>query len=156
MMPDAFIAMLASAAQDCQRKTGIPASFTIAQAALESAWGGRAIGNNLFGIKADPSWKGASVAFVTHEHLGGQDVQLSDRFRAYPDWLASMEDHAAFLKANGHYADCWAQTTGEGWARAIAADHYATDPAYADKLVAIIRGHDLDRFDTIPATKATA
>jgi flagellar protein FlgJ len=156
MPPSAFIALLVDSAQACQQKTGIPASFTIAQAALESAWGARAIGNNLFGIKADKAWTGPTVTFGTHEHEAGQDVAITDRFRAYPNWLASMEDHAAFLKANGHYADCWDQSTGEGWARAIAADHYATDPGYANKLVSIIRTRGLARLDVIPSTKAIA
>lgn len=149
MPPSAFIALLAGPAQACQQKTGIPASFTIAQAALESAWGARAVANNLFGIKADPAWKGPTATFATHENEFSQNVLITDRFRAYQSWQASMEDHAAFLKANKHYADCWAQTTGEGWARAIAADHYATDPGYADKLVAIIRGRNLSTYDTV-------
>lgn len=156
MPPSAFIALLASAAQACQRNTGIPASFTIAQAALESAWGARAVGNNLFGIKADPAWHGPTVTFGTHENEAGKEVAITDRFRAYPSWQASMEDHAAFLRANGHYADCWAQSTGEGWARAIAADHYATDPGYTDKLVTIIRTRGLARLDVPPTTKAIA
>jgi flagellum-specific peptidoglycan hydrolase FlgJ len=66
MPPSAFIGMLAQAAQDCQRKTGIPASITLAQAALESGPGARsALGNNLFGIKADKSWTGPTVNFRT-------------------------------------------------------------------------------------------
>jgi flagellum-specific peptidoglycan hydrolase FlgJ len=47
-----FIASIAPAAQASEKKYGVPASVTIAQAILESAWGKRAIGNNYFGIKA--------------------------------------------------------------------------------------------------------
>ena len=36
MNPQDFLDMLAPAAQACQRASGIPASFTLAQAALES------------------------------------------------------------------------------------------------------------------------
>lgn len=149
MTPDKFIGMLAGAAQECQRKTGIPASLTLAQAALESSWGARALGNNLFGIKADPSWKGASVAFVTHEHEGGKDVQLSDRFRAYSSWLESMVDHARFLLDNPRYAACRRETTGAGWARAVAAAGYATDPDYAKKLLNIMSARNLAFYDQV-------
>ena len=53
MTPAEFIAQILPGAQACQRATGIPASITIAQAALETGWGKDVMGNNLFGIKAD-------------------------------------------------------------------------------------------------------
>jgi len=149
MPPSAFIGMLAQAAQDCQRKTGIPASITLAQAALESSWGARAIGNNLFGIKADKSWTGPTVSFKTTEHLIGQDVKLVDRFRAYESWLASMVDHAQFLLKNKRYAACFKETTGAGWACALQAAGYATDPDYAKKLQSIIRDRNLAFYDQV-------
>jgi flagellar protein FlgJ len=141
--------MLAQAAQDCQRKTGIPASITLAQAALESNWGARAIGNNLFGIKGDRSWTGPTVSFKTTEHLSGQDVKLVDRFRAYPSWLDSMVDHARFLLAQPRYARCFKETTGAGWARELQAAGYATDPDYAKKLIDIMRGRNLAFYDQV-------
>jgi flagellar protein FlgJ len=149
MPPSAFLGMLAQAAQDCQRKTGIPASITLAQAALESSWGARAIGNNLFGIKADKSWTGRTVSFATTEHLAGKNVSLTDKFRAYDSWLASMVDHAQFLLKNPRYAACFKETTGEGWARAVAKAGYGTDPDYAKKLLEIMRGRNLAFYDQV-------
>lgn len=149
MPPSAFIGMLAQAAQDCQRKTGIPASITLAQAALESSWGARAIGNNLFGIKADKSWTGPTVTFQTTEHLGGKNVAMPDKFRRYPSWLDSMVDHAQFLLKNPRYAACFKQTTGVGWADALQAAGYATDPDYAKKLRSIIRDRNLAFYDQV-------
>lgn len=147
MTPNDFLDQLLPAALDCQRTSGIPASFTLAQAALESAWGKLALGNNLFGIKADRTWKGPTVAFRTTEHIGGVDVHPVGTFRAYPSWAASIQDHAQFFKDNGRYTLCFAETTGEGWARTVAAAPYATDPDYEKKLVAIMRGRNLTRFD---------
>jgi flagellum-specific peptidoglycan hydrolase FlgJ len=151
MPPSAFIGMLAQAAQNCQRKTGIPASFTLAQAALESGWGARAIGNNLFGIKADKSWTGPTVTFGTHEHLDGKDVAMPDKFRAYPSWLDSMIDHAQFLLHNDHYKACFKETTGAGWARAISVSGYATAPpaVYEKSLLDIMRGRNLAFYDQL-------
>jgi flagellar protein FlgJ len=153
MPPTSFIAMLLAPAQACQRATGIPASFTLAQAALESSWGTEAAGNNLFGIKADRSWKGPTVDFRTTEHMGGKDVKLVDRFRAYDSWLASMVDHAQFLQKNSRYAACFRETTGEGWARAVAKAGYATDPRYADKLIAVMQRRKMAQYDVqrVPA-----
>lgn len=147
MPPSAFLGMLAGAAQECQRRTGIPASITLAQAALESSWGERAIGNNLFGIKADKSWTGPTVSFATTEHLGGKDVGLVDKFRRYSSWLESMVDHAQFLLKNPRYAACFKETTGAGWATALQAARYATDADYAKKLQSIIRDRNLAFYD---------
>lgn len=149
MPPSAFIGMLAQAAQDCQRKTGIPASITLAQAALESSWGERAIGNNLFGIKADKSWPGPTVTFGTHEHLNGKDVAMPDKFRRYASYAESMVDHAQFLLKNPRYAACFKEMTGTGWARALQAAGYATDPDYAKKLIDIMRGRNLAFYDEV-------
>jgi flagellar rod assembly protein/muramidase FlgJ len=153
MPPTSFIALLLAAAQECHRVTGIPASFTIAQAALESAWGERVRGNNLFGIKADKAWKGKTVDVPTHEVIKGKRVHLVDKFRAYGSWAECIMDRARFLKANPRYAACFRESTGEGWARAVAAAGYATDPAYADKLIAVMRGRKMSQYDTqqVPA-----
>ena len=150
MPPSAFIGMLVQAAQDCQRKTGIPASITLAQAALESGWGENAAGNNLFGIKADSSWKGPTISFRTTEHFDSKDVKLVDKFRRYDSWLASMVDHAQFLLKNPRYASCFKETTGAGWARALQDCKYATDPDYAKKLQSIIRDRNLAFYDQVP------
>lgn len=149
MPPSAFIGMLAGSAQECMRRTGIPASITLAQAALESAWGARALGNNLFGIKADKSWTGPTVSFETTEHLGGKDVHLTDKFRAYSSYAESMVDHGRFLLANQRYAACFRETTGMGWAAALQKAGYATDPDYATKLQATIRARNLAFYDQL-------
>jgi flagellar rod assembly protein/muramidase FlgJ len=149
MPPSAFIGMLAQSAQDCQRKTGIPASITLAQAALESSWGARAPGNNLFGIKADHSWTGPTVDVPTHEFVQGQSVAVTCKFRRYASFLESMVDHAQFLLKNQRYAPCFKETTGAGWANALQACGYATDPDYAKKLIDIMRGRNLAFYDQV-------
>lgn len=147
MTPDEFVDQLAPAARAFRRSSGIPASFTLAQAALESGWGKAAPGFNLFGIKADKSWSGPTVTFATHENMGCQRVGITDKFRAYPSWLDCLNDRAQFFLKNPRYAKCFRETTGEGWARAVAAAGYATDPDYAEKLISTIRAHHLTRFD---------
>jgi len=152
--PAEFIDQMLPGARQCQRTAGIPASFTIAQAALESGWGSRVRGNNLFGIKADTSWKGPTVDVPTHEVVRGERIAIVDKFRAYPSWAACILDRAQFFLRNPRYARCFAEHTGAGWARAVAAAGYATDPNYADTLVKIMDGRRLQRLDTLSAEVA--
>lgn len=150
MKPDDFLDQILPAARACQRQTGIPASFTLAQAALESAWGASLLakrGCNLFGVKADRAWTGPTISMDTGEVINGKRVMVPAAWRCYPDWLACLLDRAAFFKANSHYAKCFDCLTGEGWARAVQAAGYATDPDYADKIIGVIRGRNLTRFD---------
>lgn len=149
MTPSEFIAAIAPAAVESARGTGIPASFTIAEGALESGWGAHCPGNNLFGVKADSSWEGAVTVQRTREVFNGQAEVITARFRAYPDWQGCMDDHAYFLRVNPRYARAFNHTDdGEEFARQIAAAGYATDPDYAKKIISIIRSHNLLRFDT--------
>lgn len=151
MKPDDFIAMLAPAARASAKATGIPASFTLAQAALESGWGTSktaANARNLFNIKADASWHGPWWAMASTEHVGTKDVLQAARWRMYPDWQACLDDRAQFFKSNPRYAACFKAAGGEAWARAVAAAGYATDPDYAAKLIATMRSHNLQQYDT--------
>jgi flagellum-specific peptidoglycan hydrolase FlgJ len=148
MKPADFIAKILPAAQASHAATGIPASFTIAQAALESAWGEKAPGNNLFGIKANKAWTGAVTEFATHEVINGQRIAITDKFRAYPSWRESINDHADFFRKNPRYAACFKEISGAGWARAVAAAGYATDPSYAKLIISIIGGRNLQQYDT--------
>lgn len=154
MRPEAFLDMLVGPARECQRLTGIPASFTLAQAALESAWGASKLahsGCNLFGVKADKSWKGPVTVIPTREFINDKPVMESAKWRCYRDWAECLADRAEFFRKNKRYAACFKETTGEGWARAVAAAGYATDPEYAAKLVGVIRGRNLTRFDVLKA-----
>ncbi|WP_244104723.1 glycoside hydrolase family 73 protein [Burkholderia anthina] len=145
--PAGFIAAIAPAAQACSKRTGVPASVTVAQAALESSWGKRAPGMNLFGIKADPAWRGPVTLQVTHEVVNGETITITARFRAYSDWEGSIDDHAAFLTGNPRYRPAFAFKDGPNFARAIAKAGYATDPLYADKLIAIMSTRGLGALD---------
>ena len=78
-------------------------SITIAQAILESSWGESDLAqiyNNLFGIKADSSWKGEYVTLETFEFY---DTKIEDKFRVYSNKNQSIKDHAKFLVDNQRY-----------------------------------------------------
>ena len=150
MKPQEFISKIAMAAQFSAQQTGVPASISIAQAALESGWGESGLtkaGNNLFGIKADSRWRGATLTLDTKEFLKGQWVVVPAKWRKYPSWQASIDDHATFLKSNPRYSPCFQCSTSEAFARALAKAGYATDPIYADKVISVMTKHNLTTFD---------
>jgi flagellum-specific peptidoglycan hydrolase FlgJ len=153
MTPQFFIQMLTAPAQQSMAATNIPASFVIADAALESGWGGSQLTQaamNLFGVKADPSWTGPTYAIQTREFLKGHWVMEPALFRKYSTWLASLNDHAQFLITNPRYAPAFACTDGPSFANAVAAANYATDPLYGQKIGEIIAQHGLQALDVIP------
>ena len=150
MNPSEFIMRLTTAAVASAKATGVPASITIAQAALESGWGESALaktGNNLFGIKADSLWRGQTLTMNTKEFIKEQWVVVPALWRKYPSWQASIDDHAAFLKRNPRYKACFACTSAHAFARALAQAGYATDPEYAKKLIAVMDKHRLQTLD---------
>lgn len=148
MSPEDFIAAVAPAARASMQTSKIPASFTVAEGALESGWGAHAPGYNLFGIKADSSWTGPVTVQRTREFLHGAWTFVEAKFRAYPDWLGSIEDHAQFLLTNPRYRPAFAYVSGSTFAQAIAAAGYATDPDYATKIISIIKTHNLSALDS--------
>lgn len=151
MKPAEFIAALRDGAIASAKASGVPASVTIAQAALESGWGTSGLCSsscNLFGVKADPAWKGPTCEMLTTEYVGGKPVKVMAKWRKYPDWTACIADRSAFLRSNPRYRLAFtSQRSGEDFARQIAAAGYATDPHYADKVISIIRQYKLDQLD---------
>lgn len=150
MTPQEFIAAIGPAAQASAAKTQIPASFTTAQAALESGWGKSQLAReafNLFGVKADASWQGDVLEMPTREFLGGQWVTVIARWRRYPGWLECLDDHAAFLLQNPRYRPAFQFQDGPRFASAIARAGYATDPTYSAKIISIIQGRGLAALD---------
>ncbi len=148
MTPDEFIKAIGPAAQASAEKTRIPASFTVAEGALESGWGNHAPGMNLFGVKADPAWHGPVTVQRTREVIHGQSVMIEAKFRAYTNWLGCIEDHAVFLLTNPRYKSAFRHNDGPSFAKAVAAAGYATDPEYAVKICGIIKQHNLGILDT--------
>ena len=148
--PAEFIARISSCAVESMRQFGVPASVTLAQAALESSWGRSLLATdafNLFGIKADPSWNGPTVTMHTKEFVNGEPVVVQAKFRRYDGWQPSVDDHAKFLRENPRYEKCFRTTDGESFAKEVAKAGYATDPEYADKITATMAKRQLQKFD---------
>ncbi|MCL5958157.1 MAG: glucosaminidase domain-containing protein [Chloroflexi bacterium] len=147
-----FIAAAAPAAQASERETGVPASVTIAQAMLESDWGKSGLSktaNNYFGIKATGKGGTAGVVWMnTWEVINGQNVTVNAPFRAYKSMADSFVDHGKFFVENARYALAL-KSAGDSiaFAREIHRAGYATDPAYSDKLIGLMKKFNLLQFD---------
>ena len=143
----AFVDALLPHARQAAEKLGVAPEVLVGHAALESGWGQRAIRHpdgrnsyNLFGIKASPGWKGEAVATLTTEYEGGVAKKQVDSFRAYPSLQAAFDDYARLLADNPRYQQALNQgQNAAGFANALQRGGYATDPAYAQKLQAVIR-----------------
>ena len=155
MNAQSFIQLLGPQARDNNRLTGIPASVTLAQAALESSWGDSELaqrGKNLFGIKADPAWQGATMTLPTVEYVNGQRVTTQAQWRVYIDWGGSMNDHARFFYTNPRYREALAVRDNPlAFAQQIVTCGYCTDPDYVSKIKSIILSYSLDGWDVAPA-----
>ena len=142
------------------QRSGIPASITLAQGIHESAAGtGRLAieSNNHFGIKCKSNWTGAKYYHKDDDYRNGKLIKSC--FRAYDDPLQSYQDHTDFLVDNARYASLFELSTTDykGWAKGLKRCGYATDPAYAQKLIKTIEKYNLQRFDQMTsAPLATA
>lgn len=135
-----------------QKKFRIPASITLAQGVLESGAGQSELArksNNHFGIKCHSDWRGGRVY---HD-----DDLRGECFRKYKNPEQSYEDHARFLVDRPRYASLFKLkiTDYKGWARGLQKCGYATDRAYANRLIKIIEDYDLYRYDTAKSGKKT-
>ena len=150
----AFVDQIRPHAERAAKTLGVPAEAIMAQAALETGWGRHvpqhADGRpsfNLFGIKADAGWDGARLQKSTFESLGGRMQSVSAEFRSYGSIGEAFDDYARFLQSNPRYADALrdGSSDGEAFARGLQDAGYATDPAYADKLLKLMSGTTISR-----------
>ena len=145
--PKDFVSALTESAKAVQDKIGVPFQVVIAQAALETGWGQKIIkdqqgssSNNLFNIKADNRWAGEQIQKDTLEFEQGAMVKKSAPFRAYQSLSESFNDYADFLSGSERYQDAL-QNSGnvEHFLQGLQEAGYATDPQYANKIMATLR-----------------
>jgi flagellum-specific peptidoglycan hydrolase FlgJ len=150
-----FIDELTPTAIDIYNKYDILPSVTISQAILESGWGKSELtskSNNLFGIKADSSWKGKSVLMKTSEYY---NKIINDSFRVYASKGDSLKDYGEFLYKNKRYKEqgVLAALNYIDQAKAIEKAGYSTiedkkgNQVYAELVIKIIKENNLQLID---------
>ncbi len=126
------------------KRTGIPASITLAQGILESNSGESNLAkkfNNHFGIKCKSDWKG--------ETTFQDDDAKQECFRVYPTALASFKDHSDFLKNRPNYAPLFAldPVDDSAWAYGLKKAGYATATDYPKRILKIIDDYELSQYN---------
>jgi LysM repeat protein len=126
------------------KRTGIPASITLAQGIIESNSGESNLAlnyKNHFGIKCKSDWKGET----TYQ----DDDAKQECFRVYPNSNASFIDHSNFLKGRPNYAPLFEldPVDDSAWAYGLKKAGYATASDYPKKLLKVINDFELSQFN---------
>jgi flagellar protein FlgJ len=157
-----FVRKIYPAAARLYRSGGVHPLFVTAQAALETGWKIKGIGNNIFGITKGSSWTGSvsleltteyfktpSVKFkapervVSIEHVGPCKYKylVYRYFRNFASLDECLDNHLELLRKPG-YADAWPyRDDPKEFARRLVDDtgaKYATAPNYAEVMAGII------------------
>lgn len=149
MKPELFIKKYKPYADEVEKLTGISSVFLLAQSALESGWGDKAVGNMMFGVKDTDGLNGNEQLIVTTEYLKHANAKfpqiisikrqvnglykyiVKDYFRKYNSPKESFLDHANFLIRNPRYKKALAVKSDPfKLADEIAKAGYATAPNY--------------------------
>ncbi|MCF8223471.1 MAG: glucosaminidase domain-containing protein [Bacteroidales bacterium] len=141
-----YVSEYAELAMQEMRRTGIPASITLAQGIVESDYGRSRLArkaNNHFGIKCHSDWKGKKIY---HD-----DDRRNECFRSYRRVSESYRDHSDFLLNGSRYAFLFDLEPDDysSWARGLKRAGYATNPRYARMLIDMIRDNNLDAYDRL-------
>jgi flagellum-specific peptidoglycan hydrolase FlgJ len=153
----AFIASVVPGAVAAQRRYGVPAAVTIAQAIDESGWGQSVLAvkdHNLFGIKGiGPA---GSDYQPTQEYVNGQPVSTTAGFRVYRNVAESIDDHGRLLATSGYYSKAMSYRSNPNAFAASLTGVYATDPDYGAKIISLMSQYDLYRYDAMAPTGPAA
>jgi hypothetical protein len=135
------------AAVASQLKWQVPASVTLAQWAVESAWGAAMPpgSNNPFGIKALGDQQ--SVASETREVEHGGSIMITARFRKFDSVSEAFDQHGRLLATAPVYAAAMRNKNDpEAFADALTGI-YGTDPQYGATLKYVIRTYNMTVHD---------
>ena len=150
--PEDFIRGVWDHAVSAAAKLGVQPRVLVAQSALETGWGRQVIQTrsgesslNLFGIKAGADWGGESANVRTLEFQNGVAAMQKASFRVYDSIAGSFEDYVDLLTSNPRYEAALANAPDNGeFLRGLQDAGYATDPAYADKILDILGRADYE------------
>ncbi len=140
----AYADKYAMMAMEEMRRTGIPASITLAQGMIESDYGRSRLAteaNNHFGIKCHSDWNGKKIY---HD-----DDRRHECFRKYSKVEESFTDHSNFLRDGVRYRFLFDLKPDDyrGWAKGLKQAGYATNPRYANMLIDKIEENNLYLYD---------
>lgn len=179
-----FIDYVAPFAQRVGKRYGMLPSVMIAQSAQElgyaivSYWDNDSIAdllkyNDMLGQKAElltsswydySVWSGVAFKKKTPEWENGKKITITDEFRAFDDVEQSYADYVLFLlyaSNEGYHGkpkygkEVVSIKDPAKLITTIGASGYASDPAYAQSVIKIIRKHNLTKYDDLSGVEPT-
>lgn len=140
---DAYIKKYRAMAIMEQKRSGVPASITLAQGIHETNAGASELAvnaNNHFGIKCKKEWTGETYTYT--------DDRPDECFRKYSSDKESYKDHSDYLKNSKRYETLFALdlTDYKGWCHGLKRCGYATNPRYAQILIKTIEDNNLNEY----------
>ncbi len=137
---------------DEMKRSGIPASITLAQGIVESANGNSTLAkeaNNHFGIKCH-KWD--------KEKFYWDDDAKNECFRRYSSAEESFRDHTDFLMNTKRYQFLFEYSSDDykSWAHGLQKAGYATSKRYAEDLIRTIEKYKLYIFDSGDYTRSVS
>jgi flagellar protein FlgJ len=140
--PTDFVKTIWPYAKEAANLLGVDPKLLIAQAALETNWGRKIIGDhatshNLFNIKASTDWNKKIVTASTLEEKNGVLIKEHARFKQYDSYQESFADFVDTLKSHTRYASVQSAENPQKFTQALQAAGFATDKNYASKIMSI-------------------
>lgn len=159
--PREFVRDILPAARAAAGRLGVSPLALLSQAALETGWGRHVMPDdtgesslNLFGIKAPAAAEIPSTRRRTLEYEGGTPSFRNELFRVYDSLEETFSDYVDLIAGSPRYRAAVGRGDDVGgFARSLQSGGYATDPAYADKLVRVAGGETMR--DALHALKQT-
>ena len=145
-----LVAKLAEAAKASQKKWGVPASVTIAQAILESDWGqwwAAKMLNNFFAVALRPG-NHYVAQVVPPRNKRGSNVTYHAPFRKFRSISACFQRHAELLATLSRYQPAMAVADDPlAFALQLQRCGSCTDPDYPTKLARLMAQFRLAQYD---------
>jgi len=151
-----FVKNMLPHAKAIEQATGFSYLIPLTQAALESDWGQKAVGNNFFGIKDTDGINGNEQLITTTEYLSTPNVKfpkvirivklaakrfkytVQDWFRKYKTPQEAFSDHVAFFLRNPRYRTAIIyKAEPDRFFMEIAKAGYATAADYGQTLIQV-------------------
>ena len=154
---EGFFKALGPSAAAAYNQYHIFPSTTLAQAALESAWGKSRVATtdkNLFGIK----WTGKYAPGITVTqglNCPGNEQGGARPYNRYQSFADSMTDHGWFLAKYDRYKPMLAASTSKEQIELLGKSGYAEDSTYGSSLQKMVDKYNLTQYDTAAANTST-
>ena len=152
--PEQFVETLMPIAEKVAAQYGMHPKAIVSQAAVETGWGKFVIhtgdgksSHNLFGIKANKEWSGEQAVVDTLEFNNGVAQKQKSAFRAYSSLEEAVQDYGRFINSSPRYSNAVEQASNaKHYTKALQEAGYATDPEYADNIMAV---YNSERLNTL-------